>query len=96
MFTVDLHSHILPGMDDGAKDEEVSLRLLQRERELGIKHIVLSSHFNFNDEPVSEFLKRRTAAFSNLRKAMDERKITDWFDLRPAAEISVIRYRSIL
>jgi len=27
----DLHCHILPGMDDGAKDTAVSLELRQRE-----------------------------------------------------------------
>ena len=29
----DLHCHILPGMDDGAKDTAVSLELLRREYE---------------------------------------------------------------
>ena len=35
----DLHCHILPGMDDGAKDTTVSLELLRREYEDGVRNI---------------------------------------------------------
>ena len=35
----DLHCHILPGIDDGAKDTAVSLELLRREYELSLIHI---------------------------------------------------------
>ncbi len=87
MFTVDLHSHILPGMDDGAENEAVSLRLLQKEGELGIKHVVLSSHYNFNEEPVSSYVRRRNESFLKLRNALEAEGLSDAFDLRPAAEI---------
>ena len=42
----DLHCHILPGMDDGAKDTAVSLELLRREYEAGVRNIAFTSHFN--------------------------------------------------
>ena len=42
----DLHCHILPGMDDGAKDTAVSLELLRREYEDGVRNIAFTSHFN--------------------------------------------------
>ena len=32
----DLHCHILPGIDDGAKDVSVSLELLHKEYEDGV------------------------------------------------------------
>ena len=35
----DLHCHILPGIDDGAKDTAVSLELLRREYEDGVLQI---------------------------------------------------------
>ena len=35
----DLHCHILPGMDDGAKDTAVSLELLRREYEDGVASV---------------------------------------------------------
>ena len=35
----DLHCHILPGIDDGAKDVSVSLELLHKEYEDGVRNI---------------------------------------------------------
>ena len=42
----DLHCHILPGIDDGAKDVSVSLELLHKEYEDGVRNIAFTSHFN--------------------------------------------------
>lgn len=42
---VDIHSHILPGIDDGAQDIEMSMRMLQIACDNGIKHIVLTPHY---------------------------------------------------
>ena len=39
----DLHCHILPGIDDGAKDTAVSLELLRREYEDGVRNIATST-----------------------------------------------------
>ena len=41
----DLHTHILPGMDDGARDVETSLELLRMEREQGVDRVVFTPHF---------------------------------------------------
>lgn len=87
MFTVDLHSHILPWMDDGADDADVSMELLHKEAADGVRQIVLSSHFNPLNENVAEFRIRRNASFRQLRKAIDESDLAGKFDLRPAAEI---------
>lgn len=40
----DLHSHILPGIDDGAKNLEISLAMLQLAAENGTKGIVATPH----------------------------------------------------
>lgn len=87
MFTVDLHSHILPWMDDGADDADVSLSLLRKEASDGVRQIVLSSHFNPIDEKVSEFRIRRNVSFRQLKKAISQTELEGKFDLRPAAEI---------
>ena len=71
MFTVDLHSHILPWMDDGADDLEVSLSLLHKEASDGVRQIVLSSHFNPLNENVTDFRIRRNSSFRQLKKAID-------------------------
>lgn len=37
----DLHTHILPAMDDGAKSVEMSLEMLRMERDQGVDTVVL-------------------------------------------------------
>ncbi|KOA20586.1 tyrosine-protein phosphatase YwqE [Clostridium homopropionicum DSM 5847] len=42
---IDIHCHILPGIDDGAKDMEMSLEMLRIAEEDGIKKIIATPHF---------------------------------------------------
>lgn len=41
---VDMHSHLLPGLDDGAETLEHSLQLLRELRELGFRKLVMTPH----------------------------------------------------
>jgi protein-tyrosine phosphatase len=41
---IDLHSHLLPGVDDGARSVEQSAAVLQRFRSLGVTTIALTPH----------------------------------------------------
>jgi len=68
----DLHTHILPGMDDGAKNVEMSLAMLRAERDQGIDAVALTPHFYREIETPSDFLKRREEAFNLLRRKLDE------------------------
>lgn len=68
----DLHTHILPGMDDGSRDVQESLRLVAMEREQGVTQIVLTPHYyRWREEPES-FLTRRSAAMDRLQRAVGE------------------------
>lgn len=40
----DVHSHLLPGLDDGAPDHETAMLLLDRMVDLGIRHFVCTPH----------------------------------------------------
>lgn len=42
---VDLHSHILPFIDDGAEDEDISIEMLKIAYNDGIRHIIATPHF---------------------------------------------------
>lgn len=42
---IDLHSHILPGIDDGAKDMDMTLNMLKIAARDGTKKIVATPHF---------------------------------------------------
>ena len=41
---VDIHSHILPGIDDGAKDIQMSLKLISKMNEIGFSKIIATPH----------------------------------------------------
>lgn len=41
---VDMHSHVLPGIDDGAKDPQESIVLIKKMMALGIKKIIATPH----------------------------------------------------
>lgn len=43
-LSVDMHSHVLPGIDDGAQTVEDSLALVERMTALGIKKIIATPH----------------------------------------------------
>lgn len=45
MILIDTHNHILPGIDDGAKDLDESVKMCQVALEDGIKTIVATPHF---------------------------------------------------
>lgn len=63
---IDLHTHILPGMDDGARNAEESLAILRMEKEQGVDAVVLTPHFYGMREPAEEFLCRRDASVQAL------------------------------
>ena len=42
---VEIHCHILPGVDDGAKSMEEALELLRMEAEQGVRQIILTPHY---------------------------------------------------
>lgn len=41
---VDIHSHLLPGIDDGAKNIEDSIELISKMRSLGMKNFITTPH----------------------------------------------------
>lgn len=43
---IDLHCHILPGVDDGAKNLEESLEMARIAESEGIKKIINTSHYH--------------------------------------------------
>jgi protein-tyrosine phosphatase len=47
---IEIHCHILPGIDDGPKDIETSLQMMRIARDDGIAHIIATPHYRYNDE----------------------------------------------
>lgn len=64
---IDLHTHILPGIDDGARDEEVSGKQLKSLSEQGVDTVVFTSHYYGRKRSPKQFLEARAAAFSRIK-----------------------------
>lgn len=62
----DIHCHILPGIDDGARNVEVSVDLIRQQRNDGVENIVFTPHFCSDRITVEEFTEHRTAALDKL------------------------------
>jgi tyrosine-protein phosphatase YwqE len=44
VLKTDIHSHFIPGIDDGAPDMEVSITLIKKMQELGFSKVITSPH----------------------------------------------------
>jgi len=47
---IDIHTHVLPGIDDGSEDMEMSLEMLALAAESGVHTLVATPHCNIPDE----------------------------------------------
>lgn len=66
----DLHTHILPGMDDGAPDMKTALQMLTMEAKQGVGAVALTPHFYRTREHVSDFLIRRANAMAQMQNVL--------------------------
>lgn len=69
---IDFHSHILPAMDDGSKNVEESLALLNLLKQQGIDTVVATPHYYADRESVQRFLQRREKAYNTLKKELTQ------------------------
>ncbi len=60
---IDLHSHILPNIDDGAKDDQAALEMAKQAVAHGIRIVAATPHYlNLS----WEFIQQKTAEFNSL------------------------------
>lgn len=83
---VDIHNHILPGIDDGAKNVKESINLLNGFSELGITTFVCTPHIMHNHYDNTP--NTIHAAHKLLEEEMTAQKISS-ISLEPAAEYMV-------
>lgn len=66
---IDIHSHILPEIDDGAKNSEEAIKLLKLMKEQGITDVVATPHFIASEQNLQEFLSSVNDAKNELDSA---------------------------
>ena len=57
----DMHSHILPNFDDGARTVDDSLELLDCLKKQNVSNVCLTPHFYTNQMSVESFIEKRKA-----------------------------------
>ncbi len=67
---VDIHSHIIPGIDDGSKNMEMSLEMIRNAEENGTKEIVATPHYlmeygEATIEEVKNYVKKLNVVLEN-------------------------------
>lgn len=61
----DLHSHYLPGVDDGSKNIEMTLKMLENAKKVGITDIVFTPHYVLESEFMSSYQENKNI-FNNI------------------------------
>lgn len=87
---IDLHSHVLPGLDDGACDLEEALQMARSFSEGGVKIVAATPHVR-DDYPTSP--EQMEAVLRRLRAAIEEAGIE--LDVRGGGEIAIDRLATL-
>ena len=87
---IDFHTHILPGIDDGSKNSDMSLAMLREEAAQGTDTVCATPHFYADRMAVDQFLSRRDGALERLRSKMPDPK-EELPDIIPGAEVYYFR-----
>ena len=64
---IDIHTHILPCIDDGSTSVEETLKMLDIMVKSGIKKVVATPHFYPDLMTVESFLEKRQEAFEKIK-----------------------------
>lgn len=80
---IDLHCHILPGLDDGAQDMEACREMLEAAWADGIRAIVATPHFN--SQMPADYMKRRNLTLAAVSRMAE--KLHPGFRLFPGFEL---------
>lgn len=83
---VDLHSHVLFGIDDGAQSIEQSIEILKRAYDSGIRKMMATPHFTIGED-VEEFIEKRNRRLERLREAVRAEGIA--LELKAGAEVYI-------
>ncbi len=72
----DIHSHVLPAIDDGARNIEASLSMLRQAYTQGVRTLVATPHAVIHsEEDIDEFLHDRQLAYQTLTEAVSQESV---------------------
>lgn len=71
---IDFHSHILPGIDDGAGSVDEAIEMLEFSKKQGVDIIVATPHY-YTETSIDEFLEKRKDSYEALIGECNNRKL---------------------
>lgn len=72
MLTVDFHTHILPGIDDGSTSADESVQMIRQLSEQGIDTVFLTPHFYPRQDHPETYFKNRNESLRSLNVALNQ------------------------
>jgi len=69
---VDIHCHVLPGIDDGSEDMEEAVNMCKKAADMGITHMVATPHIPWNGEYNAGKI---IETFSLLKERVEQEKV---------------------
>jgi len=70
MFEIDFHSHVLPGVDDGARSIHDSCGMLKQLFSQGVSVVFGTPHFRMHRHNIREFCQQRRQSYDALRNVI--------------------------
>ncbi len=68
MSFTDIHTHILPLIDDGPDNLQDALSLLKMQKSSGVDRVILTPHFRSQEDTLDDFLRRREESFNLIKE----------------------------
>lgn len=72
MNLIDIHSHILPEIDDGAENMTESIEILQSMKAQGITDVIATPHFIASEHNLEEYLSAVEEAYKQLKTSSED------------------------
>ncbi len=72
---IDMHSHVLPLVDDGSQDLQESLEMIRQSADSGVRILTVTPHSNQRGRFENYFTKQIKQKFLSLKKTVQEQEI---------------------
>jgi tyrosine-protein phosphatase YwqE len=101
MLKADMHSHLIPGIDDGSPDIETSLQLIRGMMELGYKKLITTPHvmwdmYRNSRQIILEGFEQLQAAVKTERLDVELNAAAEYFLDEHVEELIKIKNRCLL
>ena len=79
---IDIHTHLIPGIDDGSESYDETKRICEMLYEQGVDRIVATPHFYADSSNPEDFIERRDASFETMQDLAEKYHIIKGAEVR--------------